>query len=222
MTVYLYPGYCPSNVSKDAKYSIKHGGDGGWAVHLIYTVNNRERELLTTNAHPTLVEMVNAAKREITGLEGGAFYINEYAHVVVPTSEGHLYAGYYPKELRFEFEGSTIGPAAPDGLQPGEDWPGPHPGVAYTLAAGGADVYFEKKKSPTRISKQMLSDEIGKRAAGALARRLSQVKGNEGGRVYINERCEFFAPVKAAGGWRFLYLGHLEDDAWFPGPDMDD
>lgn len=220
MTVYLYPGYCPSNVSKDAKYSIKHGDHGDWSVHLVYTVNNRVRELLTTNAHPNLVEMVNAAKREITGHEGGAFYINEYAHVVVPTQQGHLYAGSYSKELRFEFEGSTIGPAAPDGLEPGAEWPGPHPGVAYTLAAGGDDIYYEHKVTPKRIEKRMLSDETGLRSAASLSRRLSVVKGNQGGRIYINERCEFFAPVKGSEGWRFRYLGHLEDDSWFSGPDM--
>jgi hypothetical protein len=220
MTVYLYPGNPPSNVTKEAKYSVVRAKDG-WGVRLIYSVSNRQRDLLTTTAHPQLSDMVNRAKVEVTGDEGGAFYINEYGHVLVPSPEGVLYAGSYHKELEFDFEGTQIRPTAPDGLRPGDVWVGPRVGIRYVLNAGGDDVYYEHKPTPTRTVKHCLSDDVGRAAATHLARRLARVKGTNGGRIYINERCEFFAPVTSADYARFLYLGHLEDDTWFTGYDMD-
>jgi hypothetical protein len=74
---------------------------------------------------------------------------------------------------------------------------------------------------PTRTVRHCLSDDVGRTAANQLARRLARVKGSSGGRIYINERCEFFAPVTSADYARFLYLGHLADDTWFAGYDMD-
>jgi hypothetical protein len=49
-------------------------------------------------------------------------------------------------------------------------------------------------------SKTLLSDAVGGSPARALAQRLGQHKGPSGGRVYINEACEFFAPLMTAGG----------------------
>jgi hypothetical protein len=222
MTVYLYPGYAPSNVSKDAKYSVRQGGAGKWTVHLTYRLDHSTRELLTTDAHPELVRMVNRVKLEITGKEGGAFYINEHCHVVVPDAQGALYAGSYAKELRFDFEGSTLGPRPPTGVQPGDEWSGPHVGIRYTLTASNDDIYYEHKLTPTRIERVHLSSEVGKPAARSLAKRLALHKGTGGGRIYVNEQCEFFAPINTGDGLPFAYLGHLADDAWFSAPELPD
>ena len=222
MTVYIYPGNAPSNVSKDAKYSVKRVANG-WAVHLLFNLGNGQRELLTTDQHAELVSMVNRVKAHSTGKDGGAFYINEYRHVVVPTPDGAVYAGSYTKDLRFAFEGQTIEPSAPKGLKPGQEWKGPHVGVRYTLAAGGGDIYYERKLSASRTERVQLSEQRGQRTAQLLARRLSSVKGQSGGRIYINEQCEFFGPmVVGQGGTQFVYLGHLEDDAWFDEPELPD
>jgi hypothetical protein len=72
-----YPGNVPSNVGKDAKYSVARE-DGEFVVKLLYRMSARERELLTNDEHPALVDMVNAVKTEHNGVPGGAFYINEY------------------------------------------------------------------------------------------------------------------------------------------------
>ena len=221
MTVYLYPGYAPSNVAKDAKYSVKRGDGGSWVVHLVYHLDHSTRELLTTDAHPQLVEMVNRVKREITGTEGGAFYINEHCHVLVPDQQGALSAGEYAKELKFAFDGGTMGPRPPKSVKPGDEWKGPHVGVRYTLAAGNDDIYYEINLTPTRVQRVRLSEEVGKVPARRLAARLAQHKGNGGGRIYINEQCEFFAPINV-DGLPFAYLGHLDDDPWFPAPELPD
>src|SRR5262245_10215351 len=78
----LYGGYAPSNVARDAKYSIKRDlDDGVMKVHLVYRSGHRERALLSTDLHRPLVEKVNKVKRELQGVEGGVFYINEWGHV---------------------------------------------------------------------------------------------------------------------------------------------
>ncbi len=65
-----YPGNIPTNVNKDAKYSIVSGSDG-YQVRLIVTLSAGVRELLTTDEHPELVEMVNEIKHQYNGAYGG-------------------------------------------------------------------------------------------------------------------------------------------------------
>lgn len=213
MTLLPYPGYVPSNVSKDAKYSIKYGRDG-MEVTLLFTVGPRERELLATADHAELVQKVNAVKEKANGVPGGVFYINEFRDVVVPSTGGvSFFAGEYRRTLEFNLDGATISPKAPPDLQPGDDWPGPRAGVAYVLAAGGNDIYY-KHKVGRRETKVVLSDLYGEGPASGLAKRLAAIKGTNGGRIYINEECEFFDPDSN------VYLGSVGDDPWFPPPDV--
>ena len=218
-----YPGLCPSNVNKDAKYSVVYSPTEPMEIRLVYRVSNREKELLTTDRHDELVEMVNKVKLELTGFPGGAFYINEYRDVLVPDTNngGSVYAGNYTRNLEFDYNGTLITPRAPQGLDPGDPWPGPHVGIRYTLMAGGGDIRYELRSGRT-IREHWLSDDVGPRPANELARRIARVKGNSGGRLYINEACEMFAPLGGAeGGVEYTYLGPLADSAWFDAPDVD-
>jgi hypothetical protein len=216
MMAVIYPGLVPSNVSKDAKYSVVTG-DGGWVVRLTYRISSREQALLATDDHGPLVEMVNKVKQEINGQPGGAFYINEFNAVLVPAGNEYWFAGIYPPLLEFDFDGPTISPIAPDDLQPGDAWIGPHVGIPYTLMAGGNDIRYHVKTG--RIQKEYRLSDYGEAAAADLAGRLARVKGRSGGRIYINECREFFTPPPD-GGVDHVYLGHLGEDAWFPPPDV--
>ncbi len=218
MSAMKYPGYIPSNVNKDAKYSVVNGADG-FEVRLIYRLSAREEALLTTKHHDELVEMVNAVKREYNGREGGAFYINEFLDVLVPSTDGNCYyAGTYEELLEFQFQGQTISPKAGPDLLPGHAWTGPHVGIRYKLTAGGKDIGYETKPSPDLVRKVLLSDVHGPDAAAELAVRLARVKGEAGGRIYINEWSEFFSPPATTGD--YIYLGALDDDLWFPPPSI--
>lgn len=214
-----YPGNIPSNVSKDAKYSVISGTDG-YEVRLVYRLSSRESELLTTDQHPELVAMVNDVKQEYNGALGGAFYINEFLDVLVPTVSGECYfAGTYQRLLQFDLGGGrTLGPHAPHGLRPGEPWDGPHVGIRYTLKAGGRDIAY-KRVEGRREREFRLSDEHGPDAAAALARRLASHKGDAGGRIYLNEAGEFFSPPPQPG-MDYTYLGALDEDLWFAPPDV--
>lgn len=212
-----YPGYVPSNVSKDAKYTIRHGASG-WEVQLPFRVSDREVFLLAHDGHPELVDMVNRVKADANGAEGGAFYINEFCDVIVPTQRGVYFAGMYDDLLEFDMEGSVVSPEPPASLRPGDPWPGPHVGVRYVLKAGGSDIKYVLT-SGRRSVEHRLSDVAGPAAARALIERLVSVKGSSGGRIYINERCQFFGPA-GDGSSGFVYLGALDDDPWFSPPDV--
>jgi hypothetical protein len=213
----IYPGLAPSNVNKDAKYSIRTGANG-MEVQLTYRVSDRERALLSTDRHEPLVNMVNAVKTDVNGQAGGAFYINEFKDVLVPAGGECYFAGIYDSPLEFDFDGPIISPRAPGDLEPGDPWLGPHVGVRYTLTAGGHDIRGEKKTGKI-TREEPLSDYVGEAAAAELAHRLARTKGSQGGRVYLNECCEFFSPP-SGGGSEYLYLGSLGEDLWFPPPDV--
>jgi hypothetical protein len=200
-----------------------HGQQGRYRVNLdeqisaVYPIDRREVAILTSEEHPRLVAMVNEVKESVNGTPGGPFLINEHSQVLVPSSDGTWYcAGLYTEILSFDLDGEIISPAAPSGLEPGDDWPGPRVGMSYTLAAGGEDIYLKYESAPQRIKQDYLSDHCGKDKARFLAERLAEVKGKEGGRIYINEAREFFAPKGDVPTPPYLYLGPLDDESWFP------
>lgn len=220
-----YGGYRPSNVNKDAKYTVR-SSDGGYAICLLYRETSGDEYLLASDAHEDLVSMVNQVKKEVNGTEGGPFYINEYHHVLVPCQDSETYlAGSYSTYLTFPFKGGRIGPVAPSGVKPGDPWNGPHAGVPHQLAAGGNDIY--RWMSGTNEfgeewrRKDKLSVAVGASSARKLANRIAAIKGPEGGRVYVNEACELFSPPDEQGD-AFIYLGHLDPDDWFPEPPSTD
>jgi hypothetical protein len=210
-----YKGNVPSNVSKEAKYSVVHG-PGGMEIRLIYRLSAGDKALVTTRAHPKLVKMVNAVK-EAVGQAGGAFYINEYGFVLVLAQGECFYAGKYQELLEFEFEGRLISAKAPDGLVPGTNWVGPRVGIRYKLTAEKRDIGYKVESRPSVFNERRLSEDVGAAAAQRLASRLGQHKP-EGGRIYINEAREFFAPTQAVDEISYVYLGSLGDDLWFQAP----
>jgi len=213
-----YKGNIPSNVSKDAKYSVVRG-TRGWEVRLIYRLNASEQALVTTAEHPELVEMVNEVKEDAAGAPGGAFYVNEYRHVLVPTDDGCLYAGRYLPLLRFSFEGRDITPEAPPEVSPGDTWPGPRVGTAYVLTADGADIRYRVESRPNVLSDRRLSAEIGKGPASKTARRIATYKPG-GGRIYVNEAFECFGPAGGSDGVAHVYFGRIDASEWFAEPEV--
>lgn len=221
----IYTGNCPKNVSKDAKYAIRFIG-GRHVVALTYYVSStQERWLATTEDHPDLVEMVNHVKTEAGDSRNGPFYINEYSQVIVPAGPLATYylTGEYDMPLEFEFEGNIL---SGEGVgaegkppEPGDLWTGPHPGIPYRLKAGQRDVYYRHFPRPGVETRPLLSASVGSEAAAAFASRIQEIKGWQGGRFYINEWREIFAPVSSRSGLEYRYIGHLElDEPWFPKP----
>lgn len=226
MPVVEFRGNCPGNVARDAKYSLRHHGTQ-WVVRLDYRIDNNERLLLSTQEHPGLVGIVRDVQEESRGQPGGAFYINEYLQVIVPSGlEGQYYlAGEYSDPLEFqpdedpELAGWVISGDGNDRdgqrLAPGDDWVGPHPGIPYVLTANLQDVYYELAVSPIRIRKINLSGETSQTRARQVARQVAEVKGSSG-RFYINEFSQMFCPIWDGTTLRYTYVGALDLEAgWF-------
>lgn len=216
-----FTGLSPQRVSKDAKYTVTTAG----SIRLEYQESRRVRFLLTTDGHPELAGMVNRVKQGLPdreGREGGAFYINEFFDVLVPDGRGGacFWAGTYDRLLEFEDPdiGLRVSPEPDEDVVPGDDWRGPHVGIPYVLNAGATDIRFEKVHGRQRTT-VLLSDFHGAAKARELASRLGRHKGMSGGRIFINERCHFFAPVDSQGDWEYRYLGALDEDPWFPPED---
>lgn len=216
----IYKGNCPKNVARDAKYRIRtYSGEP--VVELTYEADGGLRWLATTEEHPALVKMVNDVKMEVNERRNGSFYINEYQQVIVPDTEGNNFlAGEYTGSLRFEFQGlilsgegmSLLGQP----LQRGAGWDGPHPGIPYRLAAGGRDIYYKARPHPNMEQRICLSEYIGERAAAGVAASIADLKGHEGGRFYVNEWRQMFAPINGTQV-SYIYLGPLNiSKGWFP------
>lgn len=227
MTEFIrFRGNCPTNVSRDAKYSVRYE-EGDYVVGVVYRSDEGEIWYPISGEHPDLVEMVNAIKVHYNGQPGGAFYINEYKQVIVPAGgNGEYYlAGEYEQELKFELEGKIFSGSGltPDGkqMQPGDKWEGIHPGIPYTLAASGKDIYFRYEARPRVEKEERLSRVIGKTKAAAVAKMIADVKGKSGGRFYINEFRQMFTPKDGEYGVEYIYIGKLEDmKNWFPKPHL--
>lgn len=218
-----YQGNCPRSVNKDAKYVIR-SNKGKAVVAVTYVASNQERWLATTEEHPELVRIVNDIKVGVGGTPNGPFYINEYGQVVVPVGHDAIYYladEEYDMPLRFEFEGNVISGEGVDlqgnPLEPGDLWSGPHPGIPYILEAGAGDIRYDSTPRPNVTRHEKLSSHIGQHQAGLMAKLISAVKGWAGGRFYVNEWRQMFAPVDGEDGLKYWYIGHLDaEEPWFP------
>jgi len=225
-----FQGNCPSAVLQTAKYHVRLQPVPRVAIP--YEVDDVERWMLSSKDHPALIQMVNAVRADLNEKPGGAFYINEYKQVLVPDRREKIYyiAGIYTEPLRFIFDNGTrrvtiSGEAIDlDGnpVSQLDIWPGLRHGIPYVLAAGGNDIYYRYSPRPDVERTVRLSKYVGAAAAEAVAARIRQVKGFQGGRFYINEWREMFAPKgEDDSSARILcyYVGRLRpDEPWFPKP----
>ena len=150
----LYRGVWPQNVSKLAKYVVRTI-DGTRKVAIQYEVEAGLIYLAVEQGDSDVLPRINEIKTRLQNAPGGAFYVNEYRHVIVPISSAtgsgnsslYYFAGRLQDDFRFEFEGNrlTTEPVNLDGapLRSGESWVGPRPGIPYVLAAGGNDIYYD-------------------------------------------------------------------------------
>lgn len=220
-------GNCPRNVARDAKYRTRSRGssEGGSVVELVYRATEDERWYPTTEDHPNLCKMVNGVKLSLGLPPNGAFYINEYQQVIVPSvhSDRYYYAGPYENALEFEIEGNILSgkPLDENGdpLSSGDAWNGPHPGIPYILEAGRDDVKYTIRPKPQIEKTIRLSKQIGIDQAKDVARLIRRVKGSLGGRFYVNEFRAIFAPVSTELNWEYVYIGQLDMENWFPAPE---
>ncbi|MGE4067443.1 MAG: hypothetical protein AB7H88_11760 [Vicinamibacterales bacterium] len=239
----LYRGVWPANVSRLAKYAVRFV-DGEWQVTVLYDLGEGLTYLAVEGKRGELVQQVNDVKVALAGQPGGAFYVNEYRHVIVPVAgDGagpnahYYYAGRLLDDLRFDFEGRRLETRAvsADGrpLSPGERWVGPRPGIPYVLAAGAGDIYYEMpaltdseppEVRPNTTRRVQLTKVVA--PSPSVQRNIKSVaalRGHQGGRFYVNEHGAMFTPTSAGdgNGIEYVYAGQLERAGWFAEPQVD-
>jgi len=232
----LYRGVWPQNVSRLAKYGIRYH-EGAWAVAVLYEVGSGLRYLALDKARDDIADLVNGLKQALGSGPGGAFYVNEHRHVIVPVNSGdgtshYYFADYLRGDFTFHFEGTLLStrPVHPNGqvMKRGERWIGPRPGIPYVLAAGGTDIYYETpaltdSDPPTvrpmmtmkvKLSQVLANPALVRKAVGPVA----TIRGFEGGRFYVNEHGAMFTPIDQGdeNGIDYVYCGTIDRATWFP------
>jgi hypothetical protein len=239
----LYRGVWPQNVSKLAKYAVRFL-DGDWKITVLYQAGAGLRYLAVEGGAANLASRINAVKTALREEPGGAFYVNEYRHVIVPVrgdaSSGagshYYYEGRFDGDFLFEFEGQplTTKPVHSNGvpLKAGELWGGPRPGIPYVLAAGAGDIYYETPAltdtdppeiRPLITRRAQLSKILRDKSLVARAvQPVASVRGHQGGGFYVNEYGAIFTPVDAGdgNGLDYVYCGQIDSSAWFPEPNV--
>jgi hypothetical protein len=237
----LYRGLWPQNVSRLAKYAVRSEG-GDWKVTVFYEAGEGLRYLAVEGDGSEVVDRINAVKSALRDKPGGAFYVNEFRHILVPvaapggqgTGSHYCAAGRFEGDFRFEFEGRplTTKPLGLGGtqLRPGDRWIGPRPGIPYVLAAGGADIYYETPAltdtDPPEVrpnmTRKILLSKVIKDASGVAraVRPIAAIRGHQGGRFYVNEHAAIFTPISGGDGdgLQYTYCGQIDRTAWFPEP----
>jgi len=239
----LYRGYWPSVVNRLAKYSIRYmtaenGKDPNWRVTVLYEEERGLRFLAVETESDDLVSRINNVKMQADGKSGGVFYINEYKHVIVPirshSGNQYHYICRWDKKFKFPYrnpnnEPVTLSTCPKPEMKPNDRWDGPRPGIPYTLASGGADIYYKTPAltdtEPPMLRERMtmqvqLSRLIGSAAAARAAAPVLAVRNAQGGRFYVNEHGAMFTPVVAGdgNGIDYKFCGVIDRKDWFPEP----
>jgi hypothetical protein len=238
-----YRGVWPQNVSRLAKYAVRFV-DGDWKVTVSFETEEGPRYLAVQGASADLADRVNAIKTAVHSQLDGAFYVNEYRHILVPVIDSGLSgtaslfycAGRLEDDLLFEFDGKLLTgrPERPDGtpLNNGEHWVGPRPGIPYVLSPGGADIYYETPVltddhpptvRPSVTRRVLLSKVLQNKCMASEPAKVRYVLGHQGGRFYVNEYAAMFTPVGEGdgSGLDYVYCGQIDKRVWFPEPTLD-
>ena len=218
-----FGGNSGASITKQGKYRVSHESDG-FSISVVIETPDGIRCYPSTDKHPELAELVNRVKVEIRGSEAGPFFINEWKQVIVPAGNPveYYYAGEYHPEIILGLDGEEFSGRPHDNegnlLKPGDSWTGrPRPGIEYILKAGGADIEYVVQLGPGREKICRLSKIVGIENARRTARKIAIIKGNKGGRFFVNEYGAIFGPKQVASGYDFVFIGILSDlDPWFP------
>ena len=167
-----------------------------------------------------LATAVVAAKREMGGMEGGSFQINEFGQVLVPATDGgghRMLAGRAYGSLRFEDprNGGTFTLGNDSGLSTGDPWRLPYVGIPHNLSRRG-ELYFWReeggwgeKENPPRQDSSLVSALRSIRRYGAM-RFLVNPEG-----VILTKASGTLEPWDSDEDWEAIYVGRVNMDAWF-------
>jgi len=178
--------------------------------------------LIESEAAYALGGAVNATKRELVGIGGGSFLINEHGQVLVPASDGGgdvMLAGEIEGELEFEnpFEhGTTFNLADDKELSVGDAWDRPYLGMWYNLSKYSriyrmqSDRSGQTKEEPVRQDKRLITRLRSVRHFGAV-----RFIVNQDGIVLTKVPPGNVSTVVCEEMWQAVYVGRIDPNYWF-------
>ena len=189
--------------------------DGGWTTTVLWRKGDETATCrMIGHGASELANAVNVGKEMLGGGQGGAFLVDEYGRVLVPSSGGSAVGVYVVGEwtgpMTFEnpFRDGALFDLYDDaGLEIGAPWDRPYVGIPYQLSRYD-ELYFWEQ------------DGSGGRKVTPRAQDASLIEELRGIRPYGPVRF-LVAPggvvvTKAPPLWEPRYVGRLDLDKWFP------
>ena len=163
-----------------------------------------------------LVDAVMGAKQKMNGNFGGAFVINEFGQVIVPSSAGdgtRLLVGETDGVLLFDnpLTDEVIDMSQDEGLEPGDVWDKPYIGIQYNLTRGSS-IYFwggSESQYPSQQDKELISKLRAVRRTGPV-----RFLVNPYGIVLTKAPAGNFDPEREET-WQPVYVGRINKNKWF-------
>ncbi len=197
-------------------YTMEH--HGFWPV----MEWNRSDEILIClacdcNSIEELVKAVNQAKIKMAGREGGAFLINEFGQVIVPSRWGdgeRWLVGEVEGELFFEDPcgGYIIDMSNDAGLQTNDPWDKPYIGVQYNLRNRDSKIYY--------YDNELGSSECPKQDK-ELIKKLRKIRRSGPARFIVNQYGLVLTKIPEGeykeddDKWVPVYVGRINYNLWF-------
>ena len=196
------------------KYTMEHGF---WPV--VEWDRSEGRSICTAcdcNSIEELVKAVNKVKVRISGEEGGAFVINEFGQVIVPSIWGNgerFLVGEVEGVLLFEDPyGGDIDLSDDAGLQSGELWEKPYIGVKYNLRGDSNICYYDNRLGSTEFPPEQDRE---------LIRKLRKVRRNGPAAFIVNQYGLVLTKIPEGeyreddDKWVPVYVGRINYNLWF-------
>ena len=197
------------------KYTMEHGF---WPV--VEWDRSDERSICPAcycNSIEELVKAVNNPKISISGREGGAFVINEFGQVIVPTILGdgeRWLVGEVEGVLLFEdpYGGEIIDLSDDARLQTNDPWEKPYIGVKYNLRGDSNICYYDNKLGSTEYPPEKDRE---------LIRKLRKVRRNGPAAFIVNQHGLVLTKIPEGeyredeDKWVPVYVGRINYNLWF-------
>lgn len=163
-----------------------------------------------------LVAAVNGGKAAQGAPPGGAFLVDEYGRVLVPSADGVgssvFVVGECGGPLLFAdpFEPGSVFDLYDDAdLEPGDLWDRPYVGIRYQLSKYGELYYWDEEESGAEKLLPSSQDE-------RLIASIRAVRGEPWGAVRFLVGPGGVVLTKRPPDWEPCYVGRLDFDLWFP------
>jgi len=164
-----------------------------------------------------LVKAINKAKIRMSGGEGGAFVINEFGQVIVPSIWGYgerLLVGEVEGVLLFEDPcgGDIIDLSDDTGLQTNDPWDKPYVGVQYNLHRDSNIYYYDS---------ELGSSEYPPKQDRELIKKLRKIRRYGAVRFIVNQYGLVLTKIPEGeyreddDKWVPVYVGRINHNLWF-------